>query len=182
MKKVKIALLMIVMAVIVLPSCKKGKDDPFISFKFRDARVTAKWKLTKIEGTDVFPSGSTSVTVTTTYDGTIYTQTASSGGSATATGTYEMTIDKQGVITWAENYTPSSGTADVRTGTGSWLWVNSDKNKEFLSVDGGNNIFTTGVYHVDRCASKELVLHYTSIDVNNGKTTSYDDIYTFEKQ
>ena len=50
MKNLKIALFVVLAATFILPSCKKGENDPFISLKSRDARITAKWKLTKIEG------------------------------------------------------------------------------------------------------------------------------------
>jgi hypothetical protein len=181
MKKVKIALLVLIAGVTVLTSCKKGKDDPFISLHSRDARITAKWKLTKIEAVDVHNAGAT---YTTTFDGTIYTETVSTGGSITATGSFEMTIDKQGSISaWAENYTQSGFTADVRSGTGTWMWGNSDKDRDFIAIsNAGNNLFASNFYHIDELKSKEMILHYTSKTVNNGDADSYDDIYTFTKE
>lgn len=177
-----VAMLLLTGFILSFNSCKKGENDPSISLKSRDARITAKWKLTKIEATGVHTWGTTTSTTTTAYDGTIYTQTNTGSPSTSATGSYEMTIDKQGQVSWSENYTESGGDADIKSGEGQWGWMNSDKNKEFIWIDGGYNLFEGGMFYVDRLASKELILHYTYKYVNNGNTNSYDKKYTFTKQ
>jgi hypothetical protein len=180
MKKVTFALLLVLVAVMVLPSCKKGADDPFISLRSRDGRITAKWKLTKIEGTQISNFGTT-VTTTATYDGTTMTTTSSPGGTSTSTGTYEMTIDKQGNVSWAETYA-SGGSSDVQSGEDHWQWLSSNKNKDYLEIGGGNHFFQGGTFYVDELKGKELILQYTTQNVDNGETSSTDVSYTFTKQ
>lgn len=182
MKKIFLSLMLIAFAMPMFVGCKKGENDPFISLKSRDGRLEEKWKLTKIEGTSVNPYGNTSVTSTYTYDGTIYGVTYSSGGSASATGTYEMTIDKNGTVAYSESYTPNNGTAQIKTGTGTWYWLNSGKNKSSLIIDGADYLFGGGVVSVDRLSSKELVLKTVSSITEDGQVESQDITYTFSKQ
>lgn len=83
--------LILTLTVSVLPSCKKGSDDPAISFKSRNSRITNTWNLTKYEknsttqdlnGTtyqySIFENG----TLTRTVEGAVFgfpTRTVSDG-------------------------------------------------------------------------------------------------------
>lgn len=198
MKKTIFILSAIVLVGLAFDGCKKGEGDPFLSLKTRDGRITAKWKLTKIVGTDISTNVVGTITYVTTdaisFDGTTYsdiaTTTASSGPAPSAvttggTGTYEMTIDKHGKVTWSTTYTktaPTTAPADVRTGEGHWQWLSSDKRKDNLLIDGSGTLFSGGLDDVYELKGKELVLKYTYKTVNGGQTTSYDDTYTFTKQ
>ena len=181
-KKIAVLLMLVVLASTMLNSCKKGADDPFISFRSRDGRITAIWKLTQIDGTVVYYFGSSSVSTTIKYDGTTLLQTSTPGGATSASGSYEMTIAKEGKISFSETYTTTGGTADVESGEGHWHWINSDKNKNYIQLDGGSNLFQAGIYYVDKLGGSELILKSNSKDVNNGHTNSTDITYTFEKQ
>jgi len=174
--------MLVVLTSSIFNSCKKGADDPFISLRSRDGRITAKWKLSKIDGTILSNFGSTQITTTCSYDGTIYSQTSTPGTTTTATGTYEMTIDKNGNVSFSETYTASGGTADIESGEGHWLWIDSDKNKSYISLDGGSNLFQSNLYYVDRLAGSELILKETSKDVNNNILNSTNITYSFEKE
>lgn len=180
MKKVKFAVLMLLLAVFVLPACKKGENDPFITLKSRDARITAIWKLTGINYTETQVSGST-ITQTATYDGTTFISTHSVYGSSTATGTYETEILKDGTLTWDETYT-FGGSTDVQSSTGTWQWLDSDKNKSVLILDGGDHFFTGGTWIIDRLAGKELILKGSGNSNDNGDTDTWEVTYTFTKQ
>jgi len=57
-KRLLIIALGVVMISPLFQSCKKGEEDPFLSLRSRDKRITGTWKLNKIEKT----------TVTTTTD------------------------------------------------------------------------------------------------------------------
>ena len=180
MKKL-ISLLTIATFIGLFSGCKKGPDDPFISFRSRDARIMTKWKLTKIEGTQVSPSISGG-SMTIAYDGTNYSETPKTGTAKTAVGTYEMTIKGNGVSTYALTYTPGGGASTVESGIGSWYWLNSGKNKTTLYVDGNNYLFPSGIYTVDRLATKELILKYSYSAVQDSIMASYDATYTFTKE
>lgn len=195
MKKLKIALLTLLAAVILLPSCKKGKDDPFISLKSRDSRITAKWKLTSITGTEsdiTISSGSTTnQSKSVTYNGSteISTTTTTITGFPTQTNTttsiysYDMTIDKLGVVTYNLTAPP-----DSYTGNGTWVWASNNKNKDVIniSLNGTGGFLFSGSYDIDQLKSKELVFKNTTDEYsassgqNETKHTEYT--YTFEKQ
>ncbi len=187
MKKIIFILASIVITGTGFYGCKKGENDPTISLKSRDGRITAKWKLTKIEGSESWTVWVPYSIVTTaiTYDGSMYTETDSPGGRSSGTGAYEMTIDKKGKVSWASNYTqtaPSIAPADVRSGAGHWQWLNSNKNKDHLIIDGSGDLFGGGLLYVDRLTGKELVLKYTAKNVNDLSASSEDYTYTFAKQ
>lgn len=187
MKKSIIVLSSMILFGVAFEGCKKGQNDPGISLHSRDARLTAKWKLTKIESTDVNGTSATiSTTTIITYDGTTFSKGVTTPPLATVTstgtGTYEMTIDKRGKISFNETYTPSGGTADITSGEGNWEWLSDSKNRDNILLDGSGNLFNGGLYAVDRLASKELVLTYTGKSVDNGVTDTMTDKYTFTKE
>jgi len=183
MSKVKIALLVLIATVFILPACKKGADDPFISFRSRDERMEGNWILTAISGTNI-SYGNTNTTTTVSYNGTSYTSTTTGSAAITITGTYTMVIKKQGVITYSSSMTQGGG-AEVVTGTGEWYWANSDKNKEYFYVDGAgaNGFFSGGgVYYVDRCSHDTMILEANTGNIQNGNGSTDNFTYTFTRQ
>jgi len=183
MKKFMIVLLVAAFAMPFLNGCKKGPNDPAISLKSRDARITATWKLVKIEGTRQSVDGSgDAYTITYAYDGTTYTA-SQSGYTESGTGAFEMTIEKDGLAKSKESYTPNGGSANVVSGDNKWYWWSNDDNKSsiYIMVYGGN-LFSSGLYVVDQLKSKELVLNYKFSENDNGDLYSADVFYTFEAQ
>lgn len=177
--------LVIIAAVFVLPfmsGCKKGPNDPGISLSSRDGRLIAEWKLVKIEGTTQGFYMGDPATTSYAYDGTTYTESVA-GSSGSGTGSFEMTIEKDGVVTSKESFTPNGGTANVISGSNQWYWWNSDDNKiaVYLMVYS-DYLFGTGLYLVDRLSSKELILHNVSSSNDNADIYSTDIYYTFEAQ
>ena len=187
MKKTILILSSMLLIGVSFEGCKKGENDPFISLHSRDARLTAKWKLTKIEYTDVNGSTASIATTTTiTFDGSSYSATVSTppapSATSVGTGTYEMTIDKHGKVSYSETFTASGGTAKITTGDGHWEWLSSSKNRDNILIDGSGTLFSGGLYYIDRLASKELVLTYVAKNVDNGVTDSWNEKYTFTKE
>jgi len=174
MKKLKISLLLISIIMVLASSCKKGENDPFISLKSRDARITAIWNLTKIEGTNdsevVTYDGST-----LSVDGEIIYKNAS----------FEMTIDKDGVMSYSEiktlNLINSSET--TKTGTGFWTWLDANKDKVYITLSCGNP-FSQGAstYYVDQLKTGELILKYYDVSATTNSTNTTDLTLTFEKK
>jgi hypothetical protein len=154
----------------VLTGCKKGENDPFLSFKSRDARITELWKLVKVEGTEN-NSGTIS---TTSYDGNIMTNTF---GSFTDSYSYSLTIEikKDGTYQSVE-----INDGDTETVDGRWYWNNSAKNKTSIRLDN------LGTFEVNGLKSKELILRDYSkeVSVSGGSTDTYESTttWTFEKQ
>ena len=176
MKSLKFALLMIVAVVFILPSCKKGKDDPFLSLHTRKARVTGKWTLSSGTLTQV-NSGSTT---TLTFNGTTCAETSGSY-STTFSYTQTITIDKKGTYTISVN-----DDGNLSTQTGDWYFgrKNKDldiKNKESIvlveksetSTSGGTT--TTTTYVGSECPVSTMVMDELK---NKEIIVVYDGTYT----
>ena len=195
MKKSIFILSVLGIAATVFNGCKKGEKDPFITLKSRDGRLTQTWKLSSVEGTEISttPMGTTPIvkTTTITYNGTTYTSTTvTTGGSgnipnttSSATGTYEMTLDKHGKVSIATTSTSGSSTVTT-TNEGAWHWLSSNKNRDHLNVSGAGmgSLFPGGDMYIERLAGKELVLHAVSKSSNSAGSNNSSDIkYTFSK-
>lgn len=178
-----IVLLVAAFAMPILDGCKKGPNDPAISLKSRDARLIATWKLTKIAGTRQSVDGlGDPYTITYAYDGTTYTESYS-GSSYSGTGSFEMTIDKDGAISSKESFTPNGGSANVVSGTGTWYWYENDNSKSSVYVDVYSDyLFNTGTYVIDELKSKELILHWAYTENDNGDIYNADVFFTFTAQ
>ena len=168
-------LLFLALAVIasstLLSSCKKGENDPFLSLKSRDSRITALWMLTSAESS-VNNDGSI---FTTNFDGSIMTNYYP--GGFTDNYSYSLTIEikKDGTYQSIE-----TNDGDIETIDGKWYWVNSAKNKTSISLDN------LGTFEVNGLRSKELILkmYDKEVAVTGGSSSSYESIanWTFEKQ
>ncbi len=160
---------------VTLTGCKKGENDPFLSLKSRDARITANWKLVKVESTEVSTGPSGTDTFTSTYDGT--TMSLAYNGVTGAAYSYSLSVEilKDGtyISTEVED-------GDSRTINGRWVWMNAAKNKTMISLDN------LGTFEVNGLKSKELMLKVYSKDVEVTGGDTYTDestaAWTFEKQ
>lgn len=130
MKKVLLSVLVIAFAMPFVTSCKKGAEDPGISFKSRDGRLKGVWKLTKFDGTYSNDNGQTqdgNVTTDTknstyTFDGTTWKEVTtsvnkSSGSTNTQTTTETTSIGMDVVITFTDGLISSKTTSTNGTYT-----------------------------------------------------------------
>jgi hypothetical protein len=174
MKKILLAVI-VLLSIIVIPSCKKGEDDPFISLRSRDARITAKWKLVNYEKTSSSSTGSTS----SFLNGSILTETTfiPSYGSFTDSDTYskEWEINSDGTFT-STTFRDSS----ISTSKSTWYWLNTTDDKTSIIIE------EEGIYTIDRLTSKELIVRSesSSTNTNNSQTSTSNnkEVLTFEKQ
>lgn len=192
MKKLILFSLIACMGALTFTGCKKGTEDPFITIKSRDGRLTHKWKLKSITGTEVdvtvFGSSTTTETTTTSYDGTTLTESTvtvsgsmSNTSNSTTTGTFEITFDKNGKQSYTVTYT-SGSTTTTKTAEGEWFWLNTNKNRDHISIEADGTILMSGVYYIERLAGKEMILHnVTKSTSSTGSNSSSDIKYTFEK-
>jgi len=172
MKKFKFALLMIVAVVFILPSCKKGADDPFITFRSRDGRLMRAWKLTNITGTYQGDA--------VTYDGS----NLSIAGTVTyKNATVQMTFDKEAAFSYTETKTinMSSAQATTESNKGNWAWASASKSRDNIVIPvadffGKSN--NSGIYYVDELKASTLILKY-----DDETATSITNLtFTFAKQ
>jgi hypothetical protein len=188
MKKVLLVLLIAAFAMPAFVSCKKGANDPAISLNSRAKRLEADWKLTNFDGTYNYVGGTTAYTVTLRFDGNTYSQNESPAGgiygNLSGSGSFKMTIAKDGAYSIDESYTASGATsADIRKGDGYWYWGDNDNAKIAVNFSiGGSNLFFSGRYEIDKLSSKELILTKIQNYVVDGDATTYNYVYTFTAQ
>lgn len=163
--------------VLTLEGCKKGENDPLISLRSRDARVTGEWKLVEFKSTrtKVSTDGTTTITETNSdsYDGDIWTRTTLAG---TDSYSYSRSfiIEKDGKFTYKE-----SEDGDRLENSGRWSWLDDAKNKRRILLDN--------VYYIDQLKNSEMII--TEDYVNSSADTdgdTYKETYTstarYEKQ
>ncbi|MGB0429088.1 MAG: hypothetical protein ACPGLV_01350, partial [Bacteroidia bacterium] len=164
--------------VILLGGCKKGEEDPAIAFSSRDARITGDWNLTS-GSMSIVTSKINSVDGSTAQSVTEYKQTYEiSGGKASYN--YVQIVNEDEVENSKVNYDDFdfsitlslmkdasyvnnfSGQLVGANGfpkelrdksTGSWSWINSNKNKVGISFNGADtyaNDLISGDYTIKR--------------------------------
>ncbi|MCF8298272.1 MAG: hypothetical protein K9J13_12065 [Saprospiraceae bacterium] len=166
-------------------SCKKGENDPFFSFRTRDARITGKWEMISSEYYYIhtYSIGQTKSTSSSFDNGkmTSTTYNSTSGTPITETTTYpyssNLTIEKDGNYLWIFQ----SDTSNYEY-SGAWHWLNDNKKKTLIAFDG-----RTYPYIVNRLTNKELILKIDFVDIrkSNGEVTYQNSItveYNFEKK
>lgn len=176
MKKTLLYFLTIITLSAGFTGCKRGEDDPALSFASRDGRLMRSWKLTAWDETDTYVTNGSTILGTVAYDGTIRTTTLA-GFSGTESYSLEVTFDKNGICTVTEIID-----GDLESDTSYWNWGNSDKKKSFISLS--SSVFG-GTYYASRLTSKELVIQMNSSSVddpsgNNIDTETVVRVMTFE--
>jgi len=135
----------------LFPACKKGENDPFLSLRSRDARLTGTWKLKSFTFTqtsvDVINNRPITSTTIEEYNGTVIITTNNDGTTESEAFSSETTYDKDGT------YTTISTDVDGETTTETdyWWWEGADKNKTYIVTEEGR-------WYVDKLSNKEMVL------------------------
>lgn len=160
----KHVLLIPIAVLLIVSSCKKGEDDPFLSFKSRDARLRGEWKLTERKSLD---SGGEE----RTFDGT--TMTIKQDGVVTDSYSYSLnyTFEKGGQLKWTRTQDGES-----YAGNDYWGWHHTNKKKSMLML------YNNDYYHIRRLSNKELVLEQNYSAVEDGESSFYSLTLQFEKQ
>ncbi len=154
----------------ILAGCKKSEDDPFLSLKSRDARITGEWKLVEMLDSSVETYSSPGFTETyvavSRFDGTtaVYSETytdesGTSSDSSSHAYLMEITIKKDGAYKLVQSVDEETVNA-----TGEWWWESDTKNKSRITLDDDMGSMT-----VARLADKDLVLT---------RKIGYDDEYS----
>lgn len=178
-KFLKLAILLVV-AVTTLEGCRKGENDPLISLRSRDARVTGEWKLVAYESTrtDFFSFGATSITEVRTeaYDGATWTTTNPGGGSDSFLYSRNLVIEKDGTYIYSE-----TDDGDYEEEKGRWSWLSDAKKKRRILLDNH------GIFYIDQLKNSEMVFteeyeeSYTDADGETG-TYTFSTRAVYEKQ
>ena len=128
--------------IVLLFSCKKGEDDPFISLQTRKARLVNTWKLIEISGTinEDYSLYENSVSTQIAYDGEKEIRTTTDNGSTTYDTVYyrvEYTFSKD--YTYRKKRTETSpqdpGLYDYMVEEGRWDFLSKSKQDHFKNKE-----------------------------------------------
>ena len=180
----------ILIALIVLSTfvgCKKGENDPGISFRGRDARVVGEWKVSSMneetntqDGTPVKNNRSrtdkfdgSKKTTTVVVDGKTINQTPDDNK-------YEVkiNINKDGSIEYTETTTSVNGVVNTYSNTGTWNWLDSKKNKSTVLLSFSGATLNSGIYDIDQLKNKEMIFKSESetSDKTTGQASASDQV------
>jgi hypothetical protein len=197
MKKLAIiAAVAVIASATFLESCKKGENDPFLSFRSRKGRVAGEWKVSSGSGSSTNGQG---VSSTWTFDGTTLTQIQGSNPSTTPY-TIEYTFDKDGSFTQID-VTSVGQTTLTTTTSGTWNFtgkVGEDKNKDRIVMRTLSEVTTsvnpaststityTGddapsdIMYIDQLKNKEIIFKFKGSQTsgNPATTDSNEGTYT----
>lgn len=187
MKTLKIITVSI-LGLLALQSCKKGENDPALSLKTRDARITGEWELEYAseiynyneQYADESYIESESIIVEDGQLNYIYSY------SYTYDNTTQSDSDEDGPYSYSETLTiekdgSSSSRVDedgtVYMNDRNWWWHDSSKKKTQISFGGS-------MYTVDRLTNKELVLKADEFEqaAYSQDNEEYLESYSIEKR
>lgn len=197
-------------SLVALGGCKKGEEDPFLSFSSRDSRLEGTWELTSgsMTTTTLYRNQASTSTASNTTIGTNtfdldgasasfkYEQTIN--GEINEEATYEfpfaiaMTFDKAG--TYVSSFVGERiGTNGVpketeQKSSGVWSWNSGGKNKSGITLiqggAGAEEDFITGEFYIKKLTGKEMILvkdnSYSRQDKTNVSIETYEDTQVAE--
>src|SRR5687767_3832819 len=194
-KNLRSSCLLLALSFFLLPGCKKGEGDPFISLKTRKSRMAGEWTMSSGTMTDKTTNGSNVVTVTTTYDGANLTETtvvnSGSPSSISYAHTEKWNLDKDGTytitVTDSNQTSTMSGKWDFTEGVGK-----ETKKKEQLVLylenytANGNTTTYTGtayadLYDIYQLKNKELILKRVATATYGGQTEETSSEITYKQ-
>ena len=176
--------LFFLIAIVLIPliSCKKGSDDPAISFRSRNHRLEGKWNI--IESNFVrtlasnLPSPDTSTTKIIFNDGKGIQEVKTSGvivNSLNYVGSAQIQFNKDGSAHYDESSNVSGTTIQVGCDA-TWSWIQSGKSKQAMMIESGNGsslgyLFSVGNFTITKLSHKEIVLESKYTGVNKDAST-----------
>lgn len=190
-------LALLMLTSIVFTGCKRGEEDPAISFKSRDSRIEGEWDLTsytKETSTtteNVAATGGENSSIQTSnisYTGTTLTKSGTQNLNGDITVyepesfnyTLAVTFDKDGTYTFEETLTSKEtiGTKNSESGTGAWMWSNTAKNKTGIqvSVFGASSELDVdyGIFTLKKLSKDEMIWTYSEVSYNKEEENSND--------
>jgi hypothetical protein len=177
MKKIFI----IALALGLLVSCKKGENDPGLSFRSRDKKVVGEWSVESFENYNLSQTTTTKTEIKEVYAGSTISTTNTTGtqtNTAVSTASYKgnLTINKDGTAQYVEVSTVGAAST-TRTYNGTWMWGDSKKNKTILYLNFNNfnsQLIQSQSLIIDELRNKKIVLkdNYTNIVASTNTTTT----------
>lgn len=183
MKKVLFGALALALVAGSFTSCKKGENDPALSFKSRKGRMAGEYTISKMTTTTTTTSGGSTTTETMTIDGSVITMTQSSGGSSTSTtgtvNTADMTINKDGTYEMIIDFSFTQdifGTTYTNTTnsneSGNWSFLGKDKDGEWKKKERVVFNVTNSVTTDTQTGGGSTTTNTTTNTYGNGENSS----------
>lgn len=185
-------------SMIIFTGCKKGENDPFLSLKSRDARITAEWALVSADYTEVETSSMGTTSTNYTYDGDKMTEKVTmtySGSTLTDTDSYDHSEEFEFVKdgTFSQKVSSDGSTYTIE---GFWAWMSGVKEQELknkeavvltyttsgLYTSEGQSINPSAILVFDKLSSKEFVVLFDTEEASTSSTTTKTGTMTYEKQ
>jgi hypothetical protein len=171
MRKIFIPLFSIFIITLSLTSCKKGENDPFISFQSRKARLIGEWKVTNEVITASEIHIDSNLSINSIYDGSkkmniIVTQTPKGNTSSKDSTYYSQTLSIKKDGTYIQSIVYNNGTnLNITEGTWSFLGkseINNLKNKEAIYLTTSKTTIYNGsgtnVYDYSNLNGRTIVI------------------------
>jgi hypothetical protein len=167
------------LAVIIFDSCKKGADDPLISFRSRNDRICAKWVLKSAEGKYTNSSATALYKEKNySYSGSNFTLTYLNSSGSQTVMTYDayelqMELDKKYTVSYTENYN-LNGNFNSISYTGYWYWMD-DKKKTMLFIPLNETMaIDCNQWEVTELKHKQITLKFSLSETQQGVTETND--------
>jgi len=180
-------------ALLLLPivSCKKGSEDPMISFRSRNNRLVGTWKIVECN----FNRNIISISNITDTSYTIKSFKNDSGSTVRRyngvvenlnnfVGTATLEFTKDGFIRYKEQHN-ASGSNLESSGDGIWNWRQTGKSKYSISIGTGSGtpvgyIFSGGEFTVTKLSHKEIILESnfseSTTTMGNGESSTQTNV------
>ncbi len=180
---------------LVFDSCRKGPEDPLISFRSRKNRLTGQWKITS--GYEKYTRTNSNRISSTTISGNTYFKTTSGKVSESGTVTVEYHFEKNGNYNFLR-IEQHDGSSDTIIAKGSWNFLSSNgnlKNKEaivltqiryYLSVGAIKNqdLYATnnsGVIWTVQCLKNNSLIIHSEVEHTSPNEYSEELYYEFKQ-
>jgi hypothetical protein len=159
MKRTLPFLVVLILVQAVLSSCRKGENDPWLSFRPRDARITQKWEIKGLDGTFVTAENGASSSFRYELNQNIITIVQSPGSARNFGYSFTIQLFDNGNMQAIETLTDSVGTQFESLANGQWYWLDDAKNKGSIKMDLAGVLAPIEAFQIDRLAYDELVLN-----------------------
>ncbi len=191
MKKLLSIAALLMTSVILFDGCKKGPEDPFLSFKSREKRMIGQWKVVEfqINGEDTLETTWSDLPVQAVppscgTKNVTYNYTNDTRFNFDKNGRYDVTIKIK--TTQTTTYTSPGTSCQNETitlvdtkGVSKGLWnfvggAGSIKNKEQLVLTESEDGVFGDVYNIIRLSSKQVKLYQAVTDQTSGEVIKYE--------
>ena len=166
---------------LTIASCKKGENDPAISLKSRDSRITGEWNLKNISGDFITQSENIDGEIETykqsiSYDNGVITITDNDGDTESSQYLFELDILDDQSFTLLNKITYDDTDFEEYSVSDQWYWLDGVKNKSQIFLPGFNEVTYFGyddALIIDRLTNKEMHL---KINTSYGMDDSFSGV------